>query len=180
MLCVIKFTCFWWSYWQWPADSPLCWCPSGCRQSGMMDLFCEVVRNWMQDMTEREKKEWFNYLIPVISRVELATPLQEAEFKGDLLYKNYFYKVFEHSCVAAVCENNQPIMLKSTNSFFFIKPINHEQSLQKSGFRFSLCSRQWGEKVPPICDALCPISINTAQSEKLQTAITGNIYNVST
>ncbi len=22
------------------------------------------------------------------------------------------YKVFEHSCVAAVCENNQPIMLK--------------------------------------------------------------------
>ncbi len=32
--------------------------------------------------------------------------------KGDLLCKNHFYKVFEHSCVAAVCENNQPIMLK--------------------------------------------------------------------
>ncbi len=32
--------------------------------------------------------------------------------KGDLLYKNHFYKLFEHSCVAAVCENNQPIMLK--------------------------------------------------------------------
>ncbi len=32
--------------------------------------------------------------------------------KGDLLCKNYSYKLFEHSCVAAVCENNQPIMLK--------------------------------------------------------------------
>ncbi len=32
--------------------------------------------------------------------------------KGDLLCKNHFYKVFEHSCVAAVCENNQLIMLK--------------------------------------------------------------------
>ncbi len=32
--------------------------------------------------------------------------------KGDLLYKNHFYKVFEHSCVAAMCENNQPIMVK--------------------------------------------------------------------
>ncbi len=36
----------------------------------------------------------------------------EVRFKGDLLCKNHFYKVFEHSCVAAVCENNQPIMLK--------------------------------------------------------------------
>ncbi len=33
-------------------------------------------------------------------------------FKGDLLCKNHFYKVFEHSCVAAVCENNQAIMVK--------------------------------------------------------------------
>ncbi len=32
--------------------------------------------------------------------------------KGDLLCKKYSYKLFEHSCVAAVCENNQPIMLK--------------------------------------------------------------------
>ncbi len=32
--------------------------------------------------------------------------------KEDLLCKNHFYKVFENSCVAAVCENNQPIMLK--------------------------------------------------------------------
>ncbi len=32
--------------------------------------------------------------------------------KGDLLCKNHFYKLFEHSCVAAVCENNQPIMVK--------------------------------------------------------------------
>ncbi len=48
-----------------------------------------------------------------------------------------------------------------------------------SCFRFSLCARHWGEKVPPICDALCPISINTALSEKLQSTITGDIYNVS-
>ncbi len=36
----------------------------------------------------------------------------QAAVKGDLLCKNHFYKVFEHSCVAAVCENNQPIMVK--------------------------------------------------------------------
>ncbi len=24
----------------------------------------------------------------------------------------YFYKVFEHSCVASVCETNQPVMVK--------------------------------------------------------------------
>ncbi len=33
-------------------------------------------------------------------------------FKRDLLCKNHFYKVFEHSCVASVCENNQPVMVK--------------------------------------------------------------------
>ncbi len=94
--------------------------------------------------------------------------------------------MFEHSCMAAVCENNQPIMLKIHLLIFFIKPINHEQSLQTSCFRFSLCSRHRGEKVLPICDALCPIdsfhvteSINTALSEKLRSAITGDIYNVS-
>ncbi len=38
--------------------------------------------------------------------------IYDFDFKGDLLCKNHFYKVFEHSCVAAVCENNQPIMLK--------------------------------------------------------------------
>ncbi len=32
--------------------------------------------------------------------------------KGTYYAKNHFYKVFEHSCVAAVCENNQPIMLQ--------------------------------------------------------------------
>ncbi len=35
-----------------------------------------------------------------------------SDIKGDLLCKNHLYKVFEHSCVAAVCENNQPIMVK--------------------------------------------------------------------
>ncbi len=44
-----------------------------------------------------------------------------------------------------------------------------------SCFRFSLFTRHRGEKVPPICDALCPISINTALSEKLQSAITGDM-----
>ncbi len=64
--------------------------------------------------------------------------------------------------------------------FFYIKALNHEQSLQTCRFRFSRCSRHRGEKVPPICDALCPISINTALSEKLRSAITGDIYTVST
>ncbi len=36
-------------------------------------------------------------------------------FKGDLLCKNHFIKVFEHSCVAAMCENNMPIIVKSTH-----------------------------------------------------------------
>ncbi len=80
--------------------------------------------------------------------------------KGDLLCKNHFYKAFEHSFMAAVCENNQPINVKNPPThFFFIKPINHEQSLQTSGFRICLCSHHRGEKVPPMCDALCPISI---------------------
>ncbi len=37
---------------------------------------------------------------------------KKKDFKGDLLCKIHFYKVFEHSCVAAVYENHQPIMLK--------------------------------------------------------------------
>ncbi len=36
----------------------------------------------------------------------------ECSFKGDLLCKNHVYKVFEHSCVASVCEKNQPVMVK--------------------------------------------------------------------
>ncbi len=100
--------------------------------------------------------------------------------KGDLLCKNHFYKVFEHSCVAAVCENNQPNNGKNPPNHSFIKPINHKQSLQTSCFRFSLCSRHRGEQVPPICDALCSFSINTALREKMRSAITGDIYTVST
>ncbi len=65
--------------------------------------------------------------------------------------------------------------VKNPPTHIFIKPINHKQSLQTSCFRFSLCARHWGGKVPPICDTLCPISINTALSEKLQSAITGDI-----
>ncbi len=53
-------------------------------------------------------------------------------------------------------------------------------SLSKRAVSDSPCSRHRGEKVPPICDALCPISINTALSEKLRSAITGDIYTVST
>ncbi len=41
--------------------------------------------------------------------------------KGTYYAKNHFYKVFEHSCVAAVCENNQPIMLKIHQLIFFYK-----------------------------------------------------------
>ncbi len=50
-------------------------------------------------------------------------------FKGDLLCKNHFIKVFEHSCVAAMCENNMPIIVKSTHKFFY-NLQNHKQSLR--------------------------------------------------
>ncbi len=113
-----------------------------------------------------------------MKRVSLRCDMRD--IKGDLLCKNHFYKVFEHSCVAAVCENNQPIMVKIHQLFFLIKSINHKQSLRTSCFRSSLCSHHRGEKVPHICDALCSISINTALSEKQRSAITGVIYNVST
>ncbi len=36
----------------------------------------------------------------------------------NLLGKKHFYKVFEHSCVASVSENNQPIMVKINPLFF--------------------------------------------------------------
>ncbi len=32
--------------------------------------------------------------------------------KGTYYAKHVYVFMFEHSCVAAVCENNQPIMLK--------------------------------------------------------------------
>ncbi len=101
-------------------------------------------------------------------------------FKGDLLCKNHFYKLFEHSCVAAVCENNQPIMLKIHQLIFLIKPINPEQSLQTSCFRFSLFTSPRGKSPAHLWHTLCPISINTALSEKMRSAITGVIYTVST
>ncbi len=66
---------------------------------------------------------------------------------------------------------------KNPPTHSFIKPINHKPSLRMSCFRFSLCARHWGEKVPPICDALWLISINTAPREKMRSAITGVIYN---
>ncbi len=77
------------------------------------------------------------------------------------------------------CVNKTVYNVKNPPTNCFIKPINHEQSLQKSGFRFSLCSRHRGGKVSPICDTLCPISINTALREKQRSAIAGDIYTVS-
>ncbi len=59
---------------------------------------------------------------------------------------------------------------KNPPTHYFIKPINHKQSLRMSCFRLSLCARHWGEKVPPICDALWLISINTALREKMRSA----------
>ncbi len=41
------------------------------------------------------------------------------KLKRHVLCKNHFYRVFEHSCVAAVCENSQPIMVKIQRLFFF-------------------------------------------------------------
>ncbi len=98
--------------------------------------------------------------------------IKHTKLKGTYYAKITFIRCL-NSCVAAVCENNQPIMVKIHPLIFFIIPINHKQSLEMS--RFSLCTRHWGEKVPPICDALCPISINTALSEKQQSAITEDI-----
>ncbi len=69
--------------------------------------------------------------------------------KGDLLCKNHFYKVFEHSCVAAECENNQPINVKNPPTHFLLKSINHKQSPQANNFRFSLCSHHQGKKSLP-------------------------------
>ncbi len=39
-------------------------------------------------------------------------------FKGDPLHKDPFHKVFEHSYVVAVCENNQPINVKNPQTIF--------------------------------------------------------------
>uniref|UniRef100_A0A672L9F1 RING-type domain-containing protein n=1 Tax=Sinocyclocheilus grahami TaxID=75366 RepID=A0A672L9F1_SINGR len=80
-------------------------------------------------------------------------------------------QVFEHSFVAAVCENNQPIMVKIHPLICFTIPINHSQSLRTSDSRFSLHTPHLREKVLPICDALCPISIDTILSEKQQSVI---------
>ncbi len=52
------------------------------------------------------------YIHLCLELIEFAYATKHALIKGDLLCKNHFYKLFEHSCVAAVCENNQPIMLK--------------------------------------------------------------------
>ncbi len=82
--------------------------------------------------------------------------------------------MFERSCMAAVCEN-KPIMLKNivfykTNKSWTVSPNELFQILP-------LFTSPRG-KVPPICDALRPISINTALSEKLRSAITGDKYDV--
>ncbi len=78
---------------------------------------------------------------------------KNACLKRDLLCKKHIYKVFEHSCVATVCENNQPLTVK-IHPLIYYNQKNHKQSLRMSCFRLSLCSRHWGEKVPPICDAV--------------------------
>ncbi len=46
--------------------------------------------------------------------------LNPCNFKWKLLCKNHVYKVFEHSCVASVCENNQPVMVK-IHTLIFIR-----------------------------------------------------------
>ncbi len=89
--------------------------------------------------------------------------------KGPIMQKSLLY-IWTQLCSCSVWK--QPAYnVKKPATNYFIKPINHERSLQKRGFRFSLCWRHWEEKVLPICDALCPISINTALSEKLRSAL---------
>ncbi len=59
-------------------------------------------------------------LLQTIPQMKVLRTGKGVKFKGDLSCKNHFYKVFEHSCVAVVCENNQSIMVKkSTHSFFY-------------------------------------------------------------
>ncbi len=53
-------------------------------------------------------------------------------------------------------------------------------SLSKRAVSDSPSVHDLWEKVPPTCDALCLISINTALSEKLRFAISGDICNVRT
>ncbi len=45
-------------------------------------------------------------------------------------------------------------------------------SLSKRALSDSPAVRHWREKVPPIFDALCPISMDTGLSEKQRSAIT--------
>ncbi len=66
--------------------------------------------------------------------------------------KNHFYKVSEHSCVAAVCENNQPIMLRiHLLIYFYLKKIIN--SLSERAVSDSYSVHAVGEKVPSISDA---------------------------
>lgn len=66
---------------------------------------------------------WRRNLIPSASCINIDTILR---LKGPKEYKIHFYKVFEHSCVAAVCENNLPLIVKNPLTHFleFPKIIN--------------------------------------------------------
>ncbi len=74
--------------------------------------------------------------------------------KEDLLCKNHFYEVFEHSCVASVCENNQAVMVKiHPLIFIWSKKIINSLSEWAVSDPPSVHVIQ-GEKVLPICAAL--------------------------
>ncbi len=77
------------------------------------------------------------------------------------------------------CVKTTAYNVKNPPTNCFIKPISHEQPLQKELFQILPLFTSPRGKVPPICDALCPIRINTALSEKQRSAITGDIYTVS-
>ncbi len=88
--------------------------------------------------------------------------------------QNHFYKVFEHSCVAAVCENKQPCNGPPTH--VFNNPNKSYKVSQNKRFQiFSPCTRHHREKFCPFVTLSAPISINTALSEKQQSTITGEI-----
>ncbi len=75
------------------------------------------------------------------------------DIKGTYYAKITFITVFEHSCVAAVCENIQPIMVKIHPLIFLQSKIIINGLSERAVSDSPLCSRHRGEKVPPICDA---------------------------
>ncbi len=72
--------------------------------------------------------------------------------------ENHFYKLFEHSCVAAVCENNQLIIIfYKTNKSWTVSPTS---CLDSPSVHVTE-----GKKSRPFVTLSAPISINSPEWE---------------